>query len=113
MADDYEGDIEATPAAINSRDLDWLVASDVLVADITEPSLGVGYEISKAESWKTPVLCLYRPTKAQVSPMITGAAGVVSAEYEGPGRLLGALATFFFMLRVGSTPTDRVLEPPS
>jgi hypothetical protein len=33
---------------IHDRDLEWLRRADVLVADVTTPSLGVGYEIGRA-----------------------------------------------------------------
>ena len=46
---------------IHDRDLAWLKDSDYLVAEVTTPSLGVGYEIGKATEWGKPVLCLYRP----------------------------------------------------
>ena len=34
----------------------------VLVAEVTQPSLGVGYEIGRAVTMKKPILCLYRPS---------------------------------------------------
>ena len=33
----------------------------VIVAEVTQPSLGVGYEIGRAYAMKKPILCLYRP----------------------------------------------------
>src|SRR5215210_2263607 len=42
---------------IYDRDLAWLEEADNLVAEVTTPSLGVGYEIGKATEWGTPVLC--------------------------------------------------------
>src|SRR5437868_6444064 len=44
---------------IHERDLGWLKSCDYLVAEVTRPSLGVGYEIGKATEWKKEVLCLY------------------------------------------------------
>jgi nucleoside 2-deoxyribosyltransferase len=84
---------------INRRDLDRLVRADALVAEITVPSLGVGYEISKAESWGTPVLCLYRDTASLVSPMITGATGVASVRYNTPRDIRRVIEPFFAALR--------------
>jgi hypothetical protein len=40
--------------------MDWLREADALVAEVSAPSLGVGYEIAKAEQWGTPLLLLYR-----------------------------------------------------
>ena len=47
---------------IHDRDLQWLASCDVLVAEVTRPSLGVGYEIAKASDWDKPILCIYRPS---------------------------------------------------
>src|SRR6266849_8430807 len=45
---------------IHDRDLAWLKDADCLVAEVTTPSLGVGFEIAKATEWNKRVLCLYR-----------------------------------------------------
>ncbi len=34
----------------------------VLVAEVTQPSLGVGYEIGRAVAMGKPILCLFRPS---------------------------------------------------
>ena len=33
----------------------------VLVAEVTQPSLGVGYELGRAVAMKKRILCLFRP----------------------------------------------------
>lgn len=38
-----------------------VLAIAVLVAEVTQVSLGVGYEIGRAIAMKKPILCLYRP----------------------------------------------------
>ncbi len=45
---------------IYNRDMAWLKKADVLVAEVSTPSLGVGYEIGKAEDMNKKILCLYR-----------------------------------------------------
>ena len=45
---------------IYKRDMSWLKEADVFVAEISTPSLGVGYEIAKAEEWGKRILCLCR-----------------------------------------------------
>jgi nucleoside 2-deoxyribosyltransferase len=45
---------------IYERDVEWLMEADAVVAEVTAPSLGVGYEIAKAEEWGKPILLLYR-----------------------------------------------------
>uniref|UniRef100_A0A3B5LBF6 2'-deoxynucleoside 5'-phosphate N-hydrolase 1 n=1 Tax=Xiphophorus couchianus TaxID=32473 RepID=A0A3B5LBF6_9TELE len=61
--------------AIHDRDLAWLQQSDVVVAEVTQPSLGVGYELGRAVDMKEKkVLCLFRPSSGRaLSAMIRGA----------------------------------------
>ena len=59
--------------AIHKRDIKWLQSADAVVAEVTTPSLGVGYELGIAEKLKKPVLCLYRPSKGKrLSAMVKG-----------------------------------------
>jgi len=58
---------------IHSRDIDWLTSSDVVVAEVTTTSLGVGYELGIAEELQKKVLCLYREQEGKrLSAMIVG-----------------------------------------
>src|SRR6185436_7977216 len=60
---------------IHDRDLEWLRKADVLVAEVTTPSLGVGYEIGRAVEWGKRVVCLHRPFHGRrLSGMIAGCA---------------------------------------
>ena len=43
---------------IFERDLKWIDECNCIVAEVSNPSLGVGYEISYALTRKKPVLCL-------------------------------------------------------
>ena len=43
---------------IHDRDLNWLMSCDCLVAEVTRPSLGGGYEIGKATEWRKRVRVL-------------------------------------------------------
>jgi hypothetical protein len=85
-------------SVIHDRDVKWLRSSDVLVAEVTTPSLGVGYEVGRAVEWGKRVVCLYRPSEGRrLSGMIAGCAGVVLIEYQAasqlPSLLQKALAT--------------------
>ena len=67
---------------IFERDVKWLESSDVMIADVTVPSLGVGYEIGFAETLNIPILCLYNPkNKKPLSAMITGNKNIIWEEY--------------------------------
>ncbi len=59
------------PAEIYQRDVAWIRACDALVAEVSTPSHGVGYEIAYALQQGKPVLCCFR-RGARVSKMITG-----------------------------------------
>jgi nucleoside 2-deoxyribosyltransferase len=62
---------ELGECAIDKRDIDWIRGCDVLIAEVSVPSHGVGYEIGFALNEGKPVLCLYQQGK-KVSKMITG-----------------------------------------
>lgn len=69
--------------AIHDRDLAWLKEADYLVAEVTTPSLGVGFEIGKATEWGLRVLCLFRPSAGRaLSALIAGSDRVTVREYE-------------------------------
>jgi len=63
-------------------DLAWVREADMIIAEVTNPSLGVGYEIAKAEEWGKPILALYRPSpERKLSAMISGSPHVTNREY--------------------------------
>ncbi|KAB5581942.1 hypothetical protein PHYPO_G00181420 [Pangasianodon hypophthalmus] len=69
-------------AAIYDRDMEWLTQSDVVVAEVTQPSFGVGYEIGQAMAMKKRILCLFRPSSGKVlSAMIRGAEGKLGSSH--------------------------------
>lgn len=54
-------------------DLNWVKEADLIIAEVTQPSLGVGYEIAKAEEWGKPILTLfYGHSDKRLSAMIEG-----------------------------------------
>ncbi|HKB67069.1 MAG TPA: nucleoside 2-deoxyribosyltransferase [Pyrinomonadaceae bacterium] len=80
---------------IHDRDLEWLRISDYLVAEVTTPSLGVGYEIARATEWGKQVLCLYRPENGRsLSAMIAGCSAVSVREYREPAELKEIIEEF-------------------
>ena len=66
---------------IFKRDVSWLEETDVVVAEVTGPSLGVGYEIGIAETLGKPILCLYEETGKKISAMILGNEGLILKSY--------------------------------
>src|SRR6476620_264726 len=73
---------ELSDQQIHDRDLEWLRSCDCLVAEVTKPSLGVGFEIAKATEWGIQVLCLYRPSESRsLSAMIAGSDKITVETY--------------------------------
>jgi len=60
-----------TAAQVYRRDVDWLQSCDAVVAEVSNPSLGVGYEICYALDCKKAVLALHQQDLF-ISRMITG-----------------------------------------
>jgi hypothetical protein len=51
----------------------WLAQADLVIAEVTTPSLGVGYELALAEKRGIPCFCLFRQTSGvSLSAMIAG-----------------------------------------
>jgi nucleoside 2-deoxyribosyltransferase len=76
------GDDGPNDQFIHDRDLKWLQSSDVIVAEVTAVSMGVGYEIGRAVEMGKPVLCLFREgPKHNLSAMIAGSKDVVLIHY--------------------------------
>lgn len=59
------------PREVYERDVAWIRACDVLIAEVSIPSHGVGYEIGFALRLGKPVLALYQ-NGCRVSKMISG-----------------------------------------
>ncbi|MBN1811603.1 MAG: nucleoside 2-deoxyribosyltransferase [Anaerolineae bacterium] len=67
------GEKNLSDGDIYARDMTWLAEADVVVAEVTTPSHGVGYEIGQAEALGKRVLCLHRQGPEQrLSAMLAG-----------------------------------------
>ena len=60
-----------SPREVYERDIAWIRDCEALVAEVSTPSHGVGYEIAYALSIEKPVLCLYLEGQP-ISKMLTG-----------------------------------------
>ena len=69
--DIFDWEKKFSPQEIYTRDIEMLDEAKVVIAEVSNPSLGVGYEICHAERRGVPVLCLYQDG-IFVSRMITG-----------------------------------------
>ena len=85
-----------TDQEIHDRDLQWIVESDLLVAEVTVPSLGVGYEIGRAIEMGKPVLCLFQSgSEFTISAMIAGSDKVEMKYYQTFEEVKDLFDTFF------------------
>jgi nucleoside 2-deoxyribosyltransferase len=68
------GEKDLSDKEIYQRDLEWLESADAVIAEVTNPSLGVGYELGVAEKLGKPVLCLYKDSSddTKLSAMVSG-----------------------------------------
>jgi nucleoside 2-deoxyribosyltransferase len=66
-----EMDAKEDARDIYQRDVNWIQESDSMIAEVSTPSHGVGYEIGFALTQDKPVLCLH-DRSVKVSKMITG-----------------------------------------
>ena len=55
---DYVDPTEDT--TIYETDMAWLMDCDIVFADVSYPSIGVGYEIGVAEALEKPIICAYK-----------------------------------------------------
>lgn len=78
-------------AHIYDQDTVWLRQSDLLIAECTCPSLGVGYELAYAEHRGIPCHIFYDKTKAQLSAMLTGNPYFHIHPYESEDQIFAVL----------------------
>jgi|TARA_Y100000310_G_scaffold304365_1_gene343442 nucleoside 2-deoxyribosyltransferase len=84
-----------TNESVFVKDKGLLDRADVFIAEITKPSLGVGYEIGMAEAMGIPMLLLYRKGEKRVSAMVLGNKKFNSKEYMDVEETEGMIGEFF------------------
>ena len=68
---------------LHAREIGRLARSDAVIADVTTPSLGVGYTIARALDMNKRVIALYRGEHAhKLSGMIRGNGEIAVKLYE-------------------------------
>ena len=89
------GDDGPTDRYIHDRDFTWLQSADVLVAEVTSVSMGVGYEIGRATEAGKKVLCLFRPNSGKnLSAMIAGCSNLKLVNYSDVKEAKRAIDAF-------------------
>ena len=89
---------------IHDRDVSWLNESNIIVAEVTKASLGVGYEIGRIierNLWvsnlqRKHILCLYRDqTDKRLSAMIAGCDDLRNVKYQNLEQAKTEIDVFF------------------
>ena len=78
---------------IYNEDTAWLRESDIVIAECTCPSLGVGYEMAYAEKLGKPCHIFYDKSKTQLSAMLTGNPYFHIHPYETENEIYNILRT--------------------
>lgn len=88
------------PFEVYQRDVNWIMSCDLLLAEVSTPSHGVGYEIAYALSIHKPVFCLYR-SRVSVSKMILGNLdpNLVVRNYATPDEAIVLIREYIAALR--------------
>ncbi len=81
------------PEEVFERDIRLLNSSDALIADVTNPSLGVGYEICMAVEKKKPVM-VFAWKGVKVSKLIEGNPYLKFVRLESFEELKGEISSF-------------------
>ena len=90
------GEKNITDKYIHDRDMDWLLNSDIVVAEVTNPSIGVGYEIGRAIENAKKVICLYRKKEGKrLSAMIAGSNELILESYSDIESVKEIIKTYF------------------
>jgi nucleoside 2-deoxyribosyltransferase len=94
-----EREKDLPPRAVFERDVKWVEACQAMIAEVSTPSLGVGYEYGLAVQLGKPVLCVYR-SGLHMSKMITGnpAPNLTVATYSSEVELDDLLDSFLTRL---------------
>jgi len=85
----------ADPVEIYERDTGWIRACDALVAEVSTPSHGVGYEVAYALSLGKPVLCVFRQGMP-LSKMLSGNShpSISVKSYRDPEEAIAIIRRF-------------------
>src|SRR5512135_3322947 len=94
-----------SPQDVYQRDMTWIRHADALVAEVSVPSHGVGYEIGFALSAGKRVLCLLQQGR-KVSKMISGNPdpNLLLCTYRHPEEAMELVRSFIEALKQAALP---------
>jgi len=89
------GELTINDKEIHDRDMNWIMESDVIVAEVSNPSFGVGYEIGRSVENNKKVLCLRKKQNRRLSAMIRGCDRITVRNYKDLNEAKKILEGFF------------------
>jgi len=90
------GETDLSKEEIYDREMESIKNSDVLIAEVTTPSLGVGFEIAQALNKAKRVICLYQGGNTyKLSAMIKGDPRVEVLTYSTKEELVDLVEKIF------------------
>ncbi len=96
-----EMETDQSDTEIFAQDVAWLKECDCVIAEVSVPSLGVGYEIADTLARNKPVLAVYDSRKGPISAMISGnTSPLISViSYSSVPQLLEHISSFFYNIQ--------------
>ncbi|PID33227.1 nucleoside 2-deoxyribosyltransferase [Candidatus Saccharibacteria bacterium] len=91
-----DGQTELSEQKIYQQDTDWIRQADIVIAEVTQASLGVGYELGFAEALGKRVVCLFNTeSEKSLSAMIRGNDYIEVIDYQNIDQTPGILEDIF------------------
>jgi nucleoside 2-deoxyribosyltransferase len=94
----WESESQLPGEFIFQRDISWLKEADLMIAEVSVPSLGIGFEIAYALGLKKEMLCLALDG-VRVSAMIEGNKNLTLIRYRDSQEALRAVRAFLEAIR--------------
>jgi nucleoside 2-deoxyribosyltransferase len=90
---EFEGRVN--PREVYERDTAWIRSCEALVAEVSTPSHGVGYEVAYALSLGKPVLCVHQEGQP-ISKMLSGNSHLTISvkSYRDPEEAIAVIRSF-------------------
>lgn len=79
---------------IYRRDTEMIKAADLVIAEVTNPSLGVGYELAYAEKLKKQILCLFDRNSSNILSAMVEGNSYNNVEYYDSESLTKSITNF-------------------
>ena len=94
------GETDISDREIHDRDMQWVREADVMIAEVSNPSLGVGYELGRAVELGKRILCLFRPDDKPLSAMIRGSEKLIVREYRTKEEAIDIIDNFLKKIEI-------------